>query len=348
MRPSSTGWPWSSDGEWNGVPMTEPRGTPLPIVWARVDGTPASSGIHPTLGTSTQAPSCFELATAASTKAMPATPSTMPGCSNGVGTCLAAAAADRPFERPVQVAERLVEAFGVARGEPQVGLDRAGEVAVLGPLAVELERLAAGVVLQDGVVGDRPFEGAGRAADAEAVVVLGADGDLRGGDGGDPAVVELGQDGEVVVEGAAGDERLEPAADPRGVAAGDEPDELVGVRADVAAAARGRPPWPGRPARTPASAPRPRAWWPASPAGYHASTLRTSPIVAVADQLAGEHDHREAGVGVGDDERRVLARRRSRAAGGPRRAWSSAASRRARRCRRPPPRRPGRSGRRWA
>ena len=53
------------------------------------------------------------------------------------------------------------------------------------------------------------------------------------------AVVELGQDGEVVVERPAGDERLEPGPEPDGVQAGDEPDELVGVRADVAAAARG-------------------------------------------------------------------------------------------------------------
>ena len=181
------------------------------------------------------------------------------------GDLLAATAADRPFEGPVEVAERLVEPFGVARREPQVGLDRAGEVAVLGPLAVELQGLAAGVVLEDGVVGDRPFERAGGAADAEAVVVLGADGDLRGGDGGDPAVIELGQDGEVVVERTAGDERLEPAAEPGGLAAGDEPDELVGVGADVAAAARGPRLARDRPATTPASAPRTRAWSPASP-----------------------------------------------------------------------------------
>src|SRR5262245_30513360 len=37
-------------------------------------------------GTSTQSPSCFELATAASMKAMPATPSAIPGCGNGFGT----------------------------------------------------------------------------------------------------------------------------------------------------------------------------------------------------------------------------------------------------------------------
>ena len=88
------------------------------------------------LGTSTQSPSCFELATAASTKAMPATPSAMPGCRNGVGT-FSPRRADRPFERPVQVGERLVETLGMAGGEPQVGLDRAGEIAVLGPLAIE-------------------------------------------------------------------------------------------------------------------------------------------------------------------------------------------------------------------
>src|SRR3954466_9580121 len=43
------------------------------------------------------------------------------------GDLLAATAADRPFERPVQVAERRVEPFGVARGEPEIRLDRAGE-----------------------------------------------------------------------------------------------------------------------------------------------------------------------------------------------------------------------------
>ena len=135
---------------------------------------------------------------------MPATPSAMPGCSNGLGTVSPRPAADGPFERPVQVGQGLVEAFGVAGGEPQIGLDRAGEIAVLGPLAVDPQRLAAGVMLEDGVVGDRPLERAGGADDAEAVVVLGADGDLRGGDRGDAAVVELGQDGEVVVERAAG------------------------------------------------------------------------------------------------------------------------------------------------
>src|SRR5262249_26128402 len=36
-------------------------------------------------GTATHAPSCFALATAASMKAMPATPSAMPGCSKGLG-----------------------------------------------------------------------------------------------------------------------------------------------------------------------------------------------------------------------------------------------------------------------
>src|SRR5207248_3180349 len=41
---------------------------------------------QPILGISTHAPSWFELATAASTNAMPATPSRMPGCSYGVGT----------------------------------------------------------------------------------------------------------------------------------------------------------------------------------------------------------------------------------------------------------------------
>src|SRR3954463_8256365 len=94
-------------------------------------------------------------------------------------------------------------------------------------------------MLQDGVVGDRPFEGAGGAADPEAVIVLGADGDLRGGDGGDAAVVELGQDGEVVVERPAGDEGLEASLDAGDLEAGGEADELVGVGADVSPASRG-------------------------------------------------------------------------------------------------------------
>src|SRR5262249_38843121 len=38
-----------------------------------------------TEATETHAPSCFALATAASTNAMPATPSAMPGCANGLG-----------------------------------------------------------------------------------------------------------------------------------------------------------------------------------------------------------------------------------------------------------------------
>jgi hypothetical protein len=50
-----------------------------------------------------------------------------------LGDRLAATAADGPFERPVQVGQRLVEALGVAGGQAEVGLDRAGEVAVLGP-----------------------------------------------------------------------------------------------------------------------------------------------------------------------------------------------------------------------
>src|SRR5512135_1382305 len=50
---------------------------------------------------------------------------------------LAPGGADRPFEGPVQVGERLVEPFGVARGGPHVRLDRAGDVAVLGPLAID-------------------------------------------------------------------------------------------------------------------------------------------------------------------------------------------------------------------
>ena len=105
-------------------------------------------------------------------KAMPATPSAIPGCLERRGNRLASFPADRPFERPVQVGERLVKTFGMARGKTQIGLDRAGEVAVLGSLAVEPKGLAARVMLEDGVVGDRPFQRSGGADDAEAVVVL--------------------------------------------------------------------------------------------------------------------------------------------------------------------------------
>ena len=122
-------------------------------------------------------------------KAMPATPSAMPGCSNGLGTFSPRRPRIVHSSVRCRLAERLVEAFGMAGGEPEVRLDRAGEIAVLGPLAIELQRLAAGVVLEDGVVGDRPLERPGGADDAEAVVVLGADGDLRGGDRGDAAVI---------------------------------------------------------------------------------------------------------------------------------------------------------------
>ena len=147
--------------------------------------TPASSAIHLTLGTSTQSPSWLRAGDGGLDEGHAGDAVDDAGVFERAGDLLAAAAADGPFERPVQVGQRLVEPFGVAGGEPQVGLDRAGEVAVLGPLAIEPDRLAAGVVLQDGVVGDRPFERPGRADDAEAVVVLGADGDLRGGDRGD-------------------------------------------------------------------------------------------------------------------------------------------------------------------
>ena len=60
--------------------------------------------------------------TAASRKAMPATPSAMPGWSNGSGRRLAAGATDGPFEGAMQVRQGLVEAFGMAGGEPHVGL----------------------------------------------------------------------------------------------------------------------------------------------------------------------------------------------------------------------------------
>ncbi len=99
----------------------------------------------------------------------------------------------------------------------------------------------------------------------------------------------------------------EPGAEPGGREAGDEPDELVGVGADVAAAARG----PGLGRVDP-------------PGGLLLAVgleVRGEPALripgldladladrAVLDQLLGEHDHREAGIGVGDDERGLALR----------------------------------------
>ncbi len=130
-----------------------------------------------------------------------------PGVLEGLRDLLAELGPDGQLEAQVEVGQGLVEAFGVAGRDADVRLDRGGEIAVFGPEAVELDRLAAFEVLEDVVVGDRPFERPLGPADAEAVVVLGADGDLRGGDGGDPAVLQLGQDGEIVVEGPPLDER---------------------------------------------------------------------------------------------------------------------------------------------
>ena len=63
-------------------------------------------------------------------------------------------------------------------------------------------------------MGVRPDERPRGADDPEPVVVLGADRDLRGGDGGDRAVVQLGEHGEVVVESPAGDDRLHAGREP--------------------------------------------------------------------------------------------------------------------------------------
>ncbi len=153
------------------------------------------------------------------------------------------------------------------------------------------------------MVGDRPLESARRPADPEAVVVLGADGDLRGGDRGDSAVVELGQDGEVIVERPARDERFQPASDPGRMAAGDETHELIGVGVPMS------PPHPEAPALAGSTrhaacfCPSASSLVASHPWGYQASTLRTSPMTLSRINSRGEHDHREAGVGVGDDER---------------------------------------------
>ena len=125
-------------------------------------------------------------------------------------------------------------------------------------------------------MGVRPDQGPGGAHDPEAVVVLGAGGDLRGGDGGDRAVIQLGEHREVIIERPAGDDRLHAGQEPDRVETGDETDELVGMGPEIAATARG--------ARL-AGSTRQEACLAlvlslvaSQPWGYHASTLRISPI----------------------------------------------------------------------
>src|SRR5579883_670500 len=69
-----------------------------------------------------------------------------------LGDFLTATAADGPFEGPVQVGQGFMEALGVSGGEAEVRLDRFGEISVLGTLAIEPQRLAAGVVLEHAVL----------------------------------------------------------------------------------------------------------------------------------------------------------------------------------------------------
>ncbi len=121
-----------------------------------------------------------------------------------------------------------------------------------------------------------------------------------------PPLSKVGQDGEVIVEGPAGTNALRPAADPGRMPAGDETNELVGVGTDVAAAPRG-PALPGSTRHDACFCPSASSLVASHPRGYQASTLRTSPMtLSRTNSFAGEHDHREAGVGVGDDERDVV------------------------------------------
>jgi len=65
------------------------------------------------------------------------------------------------------------------------------------------------------------------------------------------------------------------------------------------------PPYPDRLATTPVSARRPQARG-QPPLRIPRLNLAHLADVAVTHQLAGEHDHREAGVGVGNHERDFL------------------------------------------
>ena len=85
----------------------------------------------------------LELATAASMNAIPATPSTIPGCSNGAsGPSSPSLVRMASWSVMWRFASASWKPFGVARGDADVGLDRGREVAVLGAEAVELDRLA--------------------------------------------------------------------------------------------------------------------------------------------------------------------------------------------------------------
>ena len=136
------------------------------------------------------------------------------------------------------------------------------------------------------------------------------------------------------------------AMEPDGVQAGDEPDELIGMGADVAAAAGG--------ARLGGIDPPRGLLVPLvlAPGGQPALGIPGLDLadladLAVPDQLPGQHDHRVAGVGVRDDERDLLGEdQRVQPAGlverGGQRLLAEDSQPGARR-----PRRRVRSGRRW-
>ena len=195
-----------------------------------------------------------------------------------------------------------MEALRVAARQPEVGAERSRHVAVVGPGSVDGDGLAGLEVFELVEVGVPPLERAGGADHAEAVVVLRADRDLRGRHRGDRAVVQLGEDREVVVEGPSGDDRLHPRRELHGAEPGDEADELVGVRPDVAPAAGG-----ARLGRVGAPggllAPLVLALGGQPALGIPGLDLADLADQAVAHELAREHDHRVAGVRVGDDER---------------------------------------------
>src|SRR5437879_5565863 len=95
-----------------------------------------------------------------------------------------------------------MEAFRVAAGEAQVRLDRFGEVAVLRAEAIYLHGLAALEDLERHVVQHGPLDRPTRSDDAEAIVVLRADGYLRGAYRGDSAIVQPGEYCEVIIQRA--------------------------------------------------------------------------------------------------------------------------------------------------
>ena len=194
-----------------------------------------------------------------------------------LGSGLASSPPDRPFERSMEVRQLPREsprdgrrAFG-GRGESRRARSRSrSPVDTASPAGHSRSARAC----RNGV---RPGQRARGADDAEAAVVLGPRRDLGGGDRGDRPVAQLGQHGEIVVEGPAGDDRLHPGEQADRVQPGHEADELIGMGPMS-------PPQPEAPAFR-GSTLQAACLCPSSsrrvanqPWGYHASTLRISPI----------------------------------------------------------------------